>query len=52
MYMLCDAHNLETNKMLYSWFVSLFLFYFLVVVFFFAMTEKPFACGVRQACMY
>ena len=25
MYMLCSAYNLEMNKMLYSWFVNLFL---------------------------
>lgn len=25
MYMLCNTHNLEMNKMLYSWFVNLFL---------------------------
>lgn len=40
MYMLCNAHNLETNKMLYSWFVSLFLLYFLMVMISFLLWQN------------
>lgn len=34
MYMLCSAHNLEMNKMLYSWFVNMFLVCVCVCVFY------------------
>lgn len=34
MYMLCNTHNPEMNKILYSWFVNLFLVYFFKYIFF------------------
>lgn len=34
MYMLCNTHNPEMNKILYSWFVNLFLVYLFKYTFF------------------
>ena len=52
MYMLCSAHNLEMNKMLYSWFVNLFLvcvlvfFYLVTFLFLYGMKIELFAKNI------
>ena len=45
--MLCSAHNLEMNKMLYSWFVGLFLVCVCVCVFFFKLVTFLFLYGMK-----
>jgi hypothetical protein len=52
MYMLCNTHNLEMNKMLYSWFVNLSLLFYMIMFLVPFCYDSTTVCSPGQACVH